>query len=156
MKADLPYLLPEWLYFEGLIAACESINCVPNKQTRPSRTAVEMVTGQRPYVRPFKFGQARLCHSKRPVSPDLRAEWCIFLTQDLFSPNNLRVYLPHSRTVVSRRKFKATEGYPDSWNYAKKATILPIPREEEGNPSPATRTKDKEEDERVEAVLDDH
>ncbi len=156
MKADLPYLLPDWLYFEGLIAACESINCVPNRQTGPNRTAVEMVTGRRPYVRPFKFGQAGLCHSKRPDSPDLRAEWCIFLTQDLFSPSNLRVYLPNSRAIVSRRKFRATEGYPDSWNYEKRSVKLPIPREEEGNPSSATRIEDKKEDERIETALDKH
>ena len=127
-----------------------------NKQTGPNRTAVEMVTGQRPYVRPFKFGQAGLCHSKRPDSPDLRAEWCIFLTQDLFSPNNLRVYLPHNKAIVSRRKFRATEGYPDSWNYEKRAAILPIPREEKGNPSPAMRIEDKEEEDRVETALDRH
>ncbi len=33
---------------------------------------------------------------------------------------------------------------------------MPIPREEEGNPSSATRTEDKEDDDRVETVLDKH
>jgi hypothetical protein len=36
----------------------------------------------------------------------------------------------------------------------KKPRILAIPREEEGNPSPVTQAEDKNEDERVEAALD--
>ncbi len=91
-----------------------------------------------------------------PDRAELRAEWCIFLTQDLFSTNSLRVYLSYNKAIVSRRKFRATEGNPDSWNYERKTTILPIPRKEKGNASPATRTEDKEEDDRVETVLDKH
>ena len=130
MRADLPYKLPNFLNFEGLMAAAESINCLPNTQTGPTRTAIEMVTGRKPYARPFRFGQKGLSHIKRADSPDLRAEWCMFLTSDLFNPKSVRVYVPEYRSVVSRKKFRATEGYPDSWNYEKKPSIISIPREE--------------------------
>ncbi len=130
MMADLLYVLPDCLYFEGLIAASESINCVSNTQTGPTRTAVEMVTGQRPYVRPFRFGQPGLCHVRRPDSSDIRAELCIFLTQNLVSTGSFRVYLPHNRSIVLRKKFRATEGYPDLWKYERRPRILPIPCEE--------------------------
>ncbi len=50
MRADLPYKLPACLNFEGLLAAAESINCVPNEQTGATRTAIEIVTGKRPYA----------------------------------------------------------------------------------------------------------
>ncbi len=53
MRADLPYKLPACLNFEGLMVAAQSINCLPNKQTGPTRTAVEIVTGKRPYARPY-------------------------------------------------------------------------------------------------------
>ncbi len=62
--------------------------------------------------------------------------------------------MPQYRAIVSRKKFRATEGYPEQWRYEKKPQILVIPRGEEGNPSPATQVEDKDEDERVEAVLD--
>jgi hypothetical protein len=134
MRADLPYKMPACLNFEGLLAAAESINCVPNKQTEPTRTAIEIVTGKRPYARPHKFGQPGLCHVRRQDNPDLRAEWSIFLAHDLFHPNSVKVYVPEYRCVVSRRNFKPTEGYPDVWNYEKKPDIVPILREEKDAP----------------------
>jgi hypothetical protein len=100
-----PYKLPVFLNFKGLLAAAESINCVPNRQTGPSRTAIEIVTGKRPYARQHKFGQPGLCHVRRQDNPDLGAEWSIFLTRDLFHPNSVRVYVPEYRSVVSRRNF---------------------------------------------------
>jgi hypothetical protein len=86
----------------------------------------------KPYARPFRFEQAGLSHTKRADSPDIRAEWCMFLNSDVFNPKGVRVYVPEYRSVVSRKKFRATEGYPDSWNYEKRPLILPIPREEKG------------------------
>ena len=145
MRADLPFKLPECLNFEGLLAAAESINCVPNKQTGPSRTAIEIVTGRRPFARPHKFGQAGLCHVRRQDSPDLRAEWSIFLTHDLFHPNSVRVYVPEYRSVVSRKKFRATEGYPDTWNYEKRPEIVPILREEKDAPNVNTKLEKEDE-----------
>jgi hypothetical protein len=145
MRADLPYILPDFLNFEGLMAAAETINCLPNTQTGPTRTAVEIMTGRKPFARPFRFGQAGLSHVKRPDSPDTRAEWCMFLTSDLFNPKSVRVYVPEYRTVVSRKKFRATEGYPDTWNYVKKPGIIPIPREEKGSPNDAIRVDEDEE-----------
>jgi hypothetical protein len=94
-ERDLPYILPDCLYFEGLIAAGESINCIPNGQTGPGRAAIEMVTGQRPYARPFKFGQPGLCHVRRQDSPDIRAEWCIFLTH-IYSTQGASEFICHS------------------------------------------------------------
>ncbi len=42
--------------------------------------------------------------------------------------------MPEYRSVVSRRNFKPTEGYPDVWNYEKKPDIVPIPKEDQGAP----------------------
>jgi hypothetical protein len=61
----------------------------------------------------------------------------MFLNSDVFNPKSVRVYVPEYRSVVSRKKFRATEGYPDSWNYEKRPLILPIPREEKGLPNDA-------------------
>jgi hypothetical protein len=102
------------------------------------------MTGRKPYARPFRFGQAGLSHTKRPDSPDIRAEWCMLLTSDLFNPKSVRVYVPEYRSVVSRKKFRATEGYPDTWNNVKKPAIIPFPREEKGLPKDAIRVDEEE------------
>ncbi len=94
MRADLPYKLPSSLNFESLMAAAESINCLPNTQTGPTRTAIEMIAGRKPYARPFRFGQAGLSRIKRADSPDLCAEWCMFLSSDVFNPKGVMVYVP--------------------------------------------------------------
>ncbi len=37
MRADLPYKLQDFLNFEGLMAAAEAINCLPNNHKDGSR-----------------------------------------------------------------------------------------------------------------------
>ena len=155
MRADLPYKLPNFLNFEGMMAAAENINSVPNTQTGPTRTAIEIVTGRKPYAKQFRFGQAGLCHVRRTDGPDERAEWCMFLNSDIFNPKSVRVYVPEYRSVVSRKKFRATEGYPDSWNYEKRPSILPIPREERGLPNDALELGDEEKESTADLIDDE-
>jgi hypothetical protein len=46
-------VLPQCLHFDILMAAAESINCIPNTQTGPIRTVIEIVTGKKPYTTPY-------------------------------------------------------------------------------------------------------
>ena len=112
MLAGLDYELPPKLRFEGYAAAVDTINSVPNKQTGPTVTLYRLMSGKRPAPRQYCFGQPGLIHSSRPDSPDVRAEWAIYLGSNIDSPNNLRVYIPSRDSVYSRRKFIPQEGWP--------------------------------------------
>ncbi len=64
--------------------------------------------------------------------------------------------------AVKRKLFKceayyfSSVTYPKLWRYKETPQIVAVPREEEGNPNPATLVEDKEENERVDAVLYHH
>ncbi len=63
----------------------------------------------------------------------------------MFHPNSVRVHVPEYRSVVSRRNFKPTEGYPDVLNYERKPDIVPILREEKDAPPVNVRIEKEEE-----------
>jgi hypothetical protein len=127
IKCSLPYELPDVLYGELLAAAIEAIGSVPNKATGPTMTPYQMVTKTRPAVKKHQFGQPGLCYSKRQDAPDQRAEWSMFLGGS--GVRDVRVYIPLRKGVYSRRKFVATDGYPEDWGYKRRLRIVPTKKE---------------------------
>lgn len=117
MEADLKYELPNVLYFELMMAAVNCLNSVPNDMTGPTMSPYQLVTGMRPTAKEFKFGQTGICYSPRPDSPDIRAEWCIYLDHVPETPGSYRVYIPVRNDLYSRRKFVPHEHYPVEWGY---------------------------------------
>lgn len=139
MEADLPYQIPDLLYFELMDAAITCLNSTPNDMTGPTRSPYEIVTGLRPYAKEFKFGQTGVCHSVRKDSPDQRAEWCIFIDQVAETPGNLRLFIPHRGDIYSRRKFIPHNTYPEEWGYAKSIKMgrsTPVPSTRRDDPDP--------------------
>jgi hypothetical protein len=114
MLATLSYELPTLLEAEALSQAVTLHNQTSNKASRPS-TPLQLVTGQRPHIPQFYFGQVGLFYSKRRDNPHVRAEWGIFLGYNGHH-KSLRAYIPLAQAVFSRRKFVPHHAVPPEWN----------------------------------------
>jgi hypothetical protein len=126
----LPYELPGELEMELHIAAARSMNSNACKQAG-GKTPDMIFSGRRSRTPRYAFGQVGICHGPRDDMPNQRGEWCIFLYhRDRFeqSPTNLRVYIPHRRTVVSRRRFEPMNSIPAEWGYRPRIRQLGLPR----------------------------
>ena len=76
MKADLDYRLPSSLTGELLSVAVTAVNSTPNSRTRPTTTLFQLITGKRPHMKKFKFGQMGMCEYRRADSePSEESTW---------------------------------------------------------------------------------
>jgi hypothetical protein len=134
MRADLDYQLPAHLTGELLSAAITAMNATPNTRTGPNTTPCMLISGKRPQLRKFKFGQAGLCECRRQDAPDTRAEWGIFLGITSNVSGHIRVYIPERGMVYSRRSFKLPPRSPSAsepssvskeWNYKPRLRLKP-------------------------------
>lgn len=125
--AQLPYELPLVLEAESYVYAAWSMNTTSTKTSAPS-TPYHLVTGRKPFSPEFYFGQTGLFQTRRKDSPDMRAEWGIFLGYG-DGPGSLRAYIPMRNGVYSRRYFVPHPGYPAEWNLVPRvrAPNTPIP-----------------------------
>ena len=122
LEAGMPLKLPAKLKVETYLAAAESIAMSPNSKTGPFTTPFTMVSSLPPVLRPHCHGEVGLCYSKRDDSPDLRAEWCIYLDLQSNAEGHHRVYIPTRGIIYSRRKFVPQRTYPDSWGFEARVT----------------------------------
>ncbi len=126
----LPYELPQELELELRIAAARFMNSNACKQAG-GKTPDMIFSGRRSRTPHYVFGQVGICYSPRADMPNQRGEWCIFLYhRDRFeqSPTDMRVYIPHRRTVVSRRRFVPMNTVPAEWGYKPRIRPLGLPR----------------------------
>jgi len=116
MKAELRYVLPGRLVGELLISCSMLINSVPNVRTGPHRTPFQIVTGQKPIVPPFKFGEIGLCESMRQDDKLHKSEYGIYLYNMHNLEKSYKVFVPSRNTVYSKRVFEPTKGFPAHWD----------------------------------------
>ncbi len=115
MKAELRYILPGKLVGELLITCSMWINSVLNKRTGPDRTPYQIVTGKKPIVPSFKFGEIGLCESIRPDDKQSKSEYGIYLCNMYNLEKSYKVYIPSRKLIYSKRVFEPTRGFPASW-----------------------------------------
>ena len=124
MRACLDYELPKHLYGELMAAAVSAINATPNTRSGTLSTPFQLVTGRRPTMKHFKFGQVGLCESRRQGDDDV-SEWAMYLGTSGNMEGHHRVYIPTRGLVYSRRSFKsptrgttASASAPKEWGFA--------------------------------------
>jgi hypothetical protein len=116
IQASLPYIIPAELEAELSVHTAFTINNTPNKVSG-NKTPWEIMTGRKPKLPKYYFGQTGLFYTKRSDQPDMRAEWGIFIGLREDGVNNLRAHIPTRRTIYSRRKFVPMVGYPPEWGF---------------------------------------
>jgi hypothetical protein len=109
------YKLPDHLRGELLSRAISAINATPNSKTGYSKTPFLIVTGTKPIIPEYEFGQIGITNARRSDVPDQRSEYGIFLNNMYNSKSHLKVYVPNRRNVYSKRTFVPTTSYPASW-----------------------------------------
>jgi len=113
IQASLDYVVPPQLEAELYIAAAISMNSSSNTSSSPL-TPFHLVTGRKPRIPQFHFGQVGLF---KGVNKDQPTEWGIFLGYG-DAPNSFRAYFPFRRGVQSRRKFLPHPVVPKEWGFA--------------------------------------
>jgi len=113
MKAALPYDLPPELDGEAYMTAIKLMNCTVNSASGTT-TPHQLVTGQRPTIPPFYFGQTGLFYARSTKNPEMRSHWGILTG---FGDRNgyLRAWAPGNTTILSRMKFVPHPNYPAEW-----------------------------------------
>jgi len=113
MLAALAYELPPELDAEAYMTAIKLMNCTVNSASGVL-TPHQLVTGQRPTIPPYYFGQTGLFYSRNKKNPEMRAHWGILTG---FGDHNgyLRAWAPGHTTVLSRMKFVPHPAYPAEW-----------------------------------------
>ena len=159
MKADLDYRLPSNLTGELLSAAVTAMNSTPNSRTGPTTTPFQLITGKRPHMKKFKFGQVGMCECRRADSPDLRAEWGIYMGTSSNVDGHIRVFIPERGLLYSRRTFRLAPRSPSiteptsapaEWNYAPRRRLkkrweptVMMPEPKMGDDDPAQEGADR-------------
>ena len=145
MRASLDYELPKHLYGELMAAAVTAINATPNTRSGSMATPFQLVTGRRPKMRHFKFGQVGLCESRRQGDDEM-SEWAMFLGIAGNVEGHYRVYIPTRGLVYSRRSFKsptsgtvASASAPKEWGFAPRVAN----KSRQANGGPNERERDK-------------
>ena len=110
LEAGMTFIMPEKLKVETWMAAAGSVSVTPNKLTGPHNTPLGVVSGLQPALRPYAHGAVGMCYSRREDSPDLRAEWCIYLDLEGNAEGHHRVFVPLS----GREDIFAEEVRPDA------------------------------------------
>lgn len=113
--AGLPYELPQELETESYLQTISLINQNTNTNTTPL-TPYQIVMGIKPTIPLFSFGQVGLFQGRRQDSPDMRAEWGIFVGYGS-GTRNFRAYIPHRHGIFSKRKFIPHPTVPAEWNF---------------------------------------
>ncbi len=116
IRASQRYKLSDHLRGELLSRAISSINATPNGKTGPTKTPYQVVTGKKPIIPAFEFGQIGITNARRGDEPEQRAEYGIFLDNMYNSKSHFKVYVPSRRQVYSKRTFVPTTQYPTGWN----------------------------------------
>lgn len=122
IRASLPYELPSELALELVHAAARSMNSSCSSVSR-TKTPLQLVTGQRPTIPKYIFGQPGLVYSPRK-DEDRLAEWGIFI-RERSEKHDYAIYFPMRRGVLySRRKFEATTNYPKEWGLTPRIRVM--------------------------------
>lgn len=98
--------------------AAWTLNQTSCKSSYP-QTPYLLVTGRKPFSPQFYFGQTGLFQTRRKDSPEMRAEWGIFLGYG-DGAGSLRAYIPTRRSVYSRRYFQPMPSPPAEWSLVKR------------------------------------
>ena len=122
-QCDLPYTLDPRLEVLEYENAAKMSNRVPNERTGPSTTPYMMVTGKRPDIPPFKFGQCVMAYSKSSNTSERRMECAVFIRHDY--TNDHIVYNPATGNLLSRHQVEKSDVYPAEWKWNKRAVMLP-------------------------------
>ena len=170
IECAIPFEIPLELHGELLDAAVGAIADLPCGASGDNATPRQLVSGKRPSLKKFAWGQPGLCHSRRTDDANLRAEWCIYLGGS--GARDVRVYIPQRKAVYSRRRFMEMDGYPQDWNYKRRIRIIATRSERQMEKlqdvmpmttavantvvQEQTRELDREDDNAVEGVAPQH
>jgi len=124
IRASQRYKIPDHLKGELLARSIFCINATPNSKTGPNKTPYLIVTGKKPIIPTFEFGQIGITNGRRSDAPDQRSEYGIFLNNMYNSKSHLKVYVPHRKNVYSKRTFIPTTSYPASWKLTPRMTSI--------------------------------
>jgi hypothetical protein len=116
ITAALSYVLPEALCGERRTYAAERINSVPNRSTG-NRTPFEIITGTKPLIPDYPFGQVGLFYHTTTTNNDMQshADYGIVVGFNRDARNKYRVYFPFKNTILTRGAFQALEEPPAEW-----------------------------------------
>jgi hypothetical protein len=106
------------------MAAANHLANTPNTTTGYQTTPFFLMTGRKPTIWPYEFGEVGIVHSPRADDPAVRSEWGIFIGIDSEHPSSLRIYIPSRGLVYSRRKFEPQETSSKSWGYMDRITEI--------------------------------
>ncbi len=115
MKAELKYVLFGRLVGELVTACSILINCVPNARTGPNRTPYQVITGKKPIIQPYKFGEIGQVESMRQDEKEHTTDYAIYLYNMYNLDKSYKVYVPSRNFIYSKRVFVPTKGFPASW-----------------------------------------
>jgi len=93
-----------------------SYNATPNNKTGFNMTPCRIVTGKKPIIPAYEFGQIGITNARRGDEAEQRAEYGIFLNNMYNSQSHYKVYVPNRRHIYSKRTFVPTTNYPAEWN----------------------------------------
>jgi hypothetical protein len=124
IRASRRYVIPRNLDCELWMAAANHLANTPNKRTGYQTTPFFLMTGRKPTLWPYEFGEVGIVHSPRADDPSVRAEWGIFIGIDSEFASSLRIYIPSRGLVYSRKKFEPQESRPKSWGYQDRITEM--------------------------------
>lgn len=118
LKASLMYELPQQLSGELRITAADLLNSMPNANTGP-RTPTEIVTGVKPVMIDYPFGQPGLFYhtTTKDGKTQSNGDYGIVIGYNRDARNRYRVYFPFINSVLSRGSFQSLEYIPKEWGW---------------------------------------
>jgi hypothetical protein len=128
VTAALTYELPAVLSGERRCYAAERINSMPNRSTT-ARTPAEIVTGAKPIVPNYPFGQIGLFYHTTVSAGDMqsRTDMGIIVGFNRDARNKYRVYFPLRGSVLARGSFQPLAEPPAEWGYARRIRAAALP-----------------------------
>jgi len=82
------------------------------------------VTGVRPIVPSFSFGQIGQVNARRNDDKDIRSEYGMFMYNMYNLEKHFRVYVPHRNQMYSKRIFVPSSRYPSCWDLVRRMKNL--------------------------------
>ena len=116
---DLPYEIDPRLQVLLWQNAAISSNLLTNERT-PGRTPHFLVTGRRPFIPAFKFGQCVVVLNKS--TSKRTSEYCVFIRND-YEGDHI-VFNPSTGNVLSRNIIEGSDVYPAEWKWKKRTLML--------------------------------
>ena len=116
---DLPYEIDPRLQVLLWQNAAISANLLTNERT-PGRTPYFLVTGRRPFIPAFKFGQCVVVLNKS--TSKRTSEYCVFIRND-YEGDHI-VFNPSTGNVLSRNIIEGSDVYPAEWKWKKRTPML--------------------------------